>query len=214
MFKFVQIKFKEGLVYKFLTTRVIANPKVAALLKRAGIKSVAELADRLDMSYPVVCSILAMRTSPHTRSGELIWRNDVLRLCKILGVSNPWDLFPVSYAKKLLSKVEVENQTKIQRWEIPVQEIGEDYGIYEDLTTPLIKQAAIDYIFKIPSLTPQEVSVLTLRYQGGTPLSFRKIGEKLGVTISRIREVEYKALRKIRWHSHHKTTLLKSAYES
>lgn len=52
----------------------------------------------------------------------------------------------------------------------------------------------------ISNLNPQERRVVTLRYglSSGTPLSLAKVGERVGISHERVRQIERKALRKMR----------------
>jgi RNA polymerase primary sigma factor len=52
----------------------------------------------------------------------------------------------------------------------------------------------------LASLSPREVRVLRLRFglQGDRTYTLREVGDKFGVTRERIRQIERKALRKLR----------------
>jgi RNA polymerase primary sigma factor len=84
----------------------------------------------------------------------------------------------------------------------------------EDEETPspsdLVQQSLLqeDLQKVMHTLTPREARVLSLRFglQDNPSCTLREIGEKLGVSRERVRQIEYKALRKLR-HPRHRLRL-------
>ena len=52
---------------------------------------------------------------------------------------------------------------------------------------------------QLSTLTPREETIINLRFglNGGQPHTLDEIGNRIGVTRERIRQIEYKALRKL-----------------
>ena len=75
-------------------------------------------------------------------------------------------------------------------------------------TDSLISAAILNALSILP---PREKRVLILRYGllNGTPMTLEEVGQVFGVTRERIRQIEAKALRKIRWHQYHKKATLR-----
>jgi RNA polymerase primary sigma factor len=92
--------------------------------------------------------------------------------------------------------------------EKPVDEEGEsEFGDFiEDDKAPSPTQSAELHMLQedlrqaLTALTPREVRVLRMRFglEGEDTYTLREVGEKLGVTRERIRQIEGKALRKLR----------------
>jgi RNA polymerase primary sigma factor len=89
--------------------------------------------------------------------------------------------------------------------------VGEDeeseLGMFiEDEFSPTPMQSAYQSMLKekidevLGSLTPREARVLRLRFglDSGTPFTLEEVGEKFGLTRERIRQIEGKALRRLR----------------
>jgi RNA polymerase primary sigma factor len=84
----------------------------------------------------------------------------------------------------------------------------------EDESAPSPVQSAEQHLLRedleemLTALTPREVHVLRLRVglQGDRSYTLKEVGEKLGVTRERVRQIERKALRKLR-HPRHRRRL-------
>jgi RNA polymerase primary sigma factor len=82
-----------------------------------------------------------------------------------------------------------------------------DLGMFiEDVLTPTPIQSAYQAMLKekidevLGTLTPREARVLRLRFglDTGVPFTLEEVGEKFGLTRERIRQIESKALRRLR----------------
>lgn len=74
---------------------------------------------------------------------------------------------------------------------------------YRSQIMPTLTDTSLKYIDAIISstLTEREARIIRLRFglkDGGVPHTLKEIGQKLGVTLERIRQIEGKALRKLR----------------
>jgi RNA polymerase primary sigma factor len=87
------------------------------------------------------------------------------------------------------------------------EEEGSELGNFiEDESAPSPMQRAEQHLLRekleemLASLSPREVRVLRLRFglQGDRTYTLREVGDKFGVTRERIRQIERKALRKLR----------------
>ena len=94
----------------------------------------------------------------------------------------------------------------------PVDDDGEtEFGSFiEDTSSPSPTQRAEQHLLRenleemLSKLSPREVRVLRLRFglQDGETHTLKEVGKKLGVTRERIRQIERKALRKLRHPRH------------
>jgi RNA polymerase primary sigma factor len=82
-----------------------------------------------------------------------------------------------------------------------------DLGMFiEDELTPTPAQSAFQSLLKekieevLGTLTPREARVLSMRFglETGIPYTLEEVGEKFGLTRERIRQIEGKALRRLR----------------
>jgi len=109
----------------------------------------------------------------------------------------------------------VEEIQKLSRFPVSLEEpLGEDSDFslgdfIEDRELPGLEDMALSQILKetmaevLCTLTDREDRVLRLRFgmAGGRPHTLEEVGREFGVTRERIRQIEAKALRKIRWAS-------------
>ena len=86
------------------------------------------------------------------------------------------------------------------------EEDAELGSFIEDDTTPTPTQSAYQNLLKekveevLATLTPREARILRLRFglQNGRPYTLEEVGQKFGLTRERIRQIEGKALRRLR----------------
>ncbi|MDJ0728077.1 MAG: sigma-70 family RNA polymerase sigma factor [Prochloraceae cyanobacterium] len=78
---------------------------------------------------------------------------------------------------------------------------SDEDSIEDNLVYNLLKQ---DLNNILDTLTPKEAEVIRMRYgfDDGNFKSFQKIGEKINLTRERIRQIEIKAIRKLRCQNH------------
>ena len=83
--------------------------------------------------------------------------------------------------------------------------IPDDSDLPEQIIEEQFKKEAIDAV--IETLTPREKAIITMRFglDGKEPMTLEEIGEVYELTRERIRQIEAKALRKLRHPSRAKT---------
>jgi RNA polymerase primary sigma factor len=92
--------------------------------------------------------------------------------------------------------------------ESPVgDEDDSEFGMFvEDVETPSPSQTALDNMLRerveevLSTLSPREARILRLRFglENGHPYTLEEVGQKFGLTRERIRQIEGKALRRLR----------------
>jgi RNA polymerase primary sigma factor len=92
--------------------------------------------------------------------------------------------------------------------ESPVgEEDDSEFGMFvEDIETPSPSQTALDNMLRerveevLSTLSPREARILRLRFglENGHPYTLEEVGQKFGLTRERIRQIEGKALRRLR----------------
>ena len=92
--------------------------------------------------------------------------------------------------------------------ESPVgDEDDSEFGMFvEDIETPSPSQTALDNMLRerveevLSTLSPREARILRLRFglENGHPYTLEEVGQKFGLTRERIRQIESKALRRLR----------------
>jgi RNA polymerase primary sigma factor len=115
-----------------------------------------------------------------------------------------------------ISLEKVEEIRKISRIPVSLETpLGEEEGsqlgdFLEDLTAPVPADVAVSQLLKeqiqevLKSLTDREARVLQLRFglEDGRSRTLEEVGREFGVTRERIRQIEAKALRKLRHPTH------------
>jgi RNA polymerase primary sigma factor len=115
--------------------------------------------------------------------------------------------------------VEMEMEPRKVQWMLKVswrplsleQPVGEEEdselgSFIEDESTPTPTQSAYDHLLRdkveevLATLTPREARILRLRFglQNGRSYTLEEVGQKFGLTRERIRQIEGKALRRLR----------------
>ena len=179
----VELKFKNAPLWRAIFT---THESVAALCRQHGL------------SQGPVGELLTLKRSPYNKkNGKLTYVAG--RLCEILAFS-PGELFPLAiYTGIIPSNVATEIQAdRITSLSDPSLKLLDDSMDWEaGLVANLDKQLLAGQMAKVlHTITPREENVLRQRYFKDE--TFLQIAESMGITRERVRQIETKALRKLR----------------
>ena len=151
-------------------------------------ESVADLARHLGRSGAAVNSLVTMKTKPLTKNG---WTDLALDVASFVG-KDPEYLWP-----------EYMREIQLQR---ATAEINADLGEVQALThsaSPEKQIAQLDAVKQIvDGLLPREIEVLKCRF--AEQMTLEDTAKKLGVSRERLRQIEAKAIRKLKWRAANK----------
>jgi len=171
----------------------IKNNYLFTKMQEYGIKNASQLARAVD-SYPTaVGHYLNLTKSPYTKKGEL--KEIPKKLCDLF-YCDIEDLFPSEHLENALEKnIVITEKNKHEL--LPSRMLETD-----DPSVALIEQEVMQGVRQAlaKSLSEREQKVLALRFglEDEKPHTLDQVGELFGVTRSRIRQIEAKALRKLR----------------
>lgn len=160
-------------------------------------ESVANLARHLGRSGAAVNSLVTMKTKPFTKNG---WTQLALDVASFVN-EDPEYLWP-EYMREL----------RLLR---ATAEINADLGEVQALAqskSPERQIAQLDAVKQIvDGMLPRELEVLKCRFV--EDMTLQETAKKLGVSQERLRQIEAKALRKLKWRAMRKGFLTKEEVE-
>lgn len=178
----------------YRVTVKVRNNNILLAAEAAGHTSIPRLAEKIGCGYAMLNDLVNMTYSPLDRNGKV--RPFVDALCAELGV--PFD--------ELFS----EDQTTSLKTNKSEMQLNAEQ-VYALAHRPEIPRLTDDGLGDIVSgllgeLTEREAKVLRMRFgfEGGEPVTLAETGEIMGVGPERIRQIEAKALRKLRHPSRSK----------
>ena len=170
-----------------VTVRV-KNNNILKLIEAKGV-SVAKVAEDIGMSYTTLLRYIQLRDSPIDAKGTL--KLSAQKICVYFGVlvEEVWSLEQLTPIESNTRELEFSYHelTRLENISDPILNLENDQ----------LKEV-IDFTLDT-KLTPRESNVLKLRFGfEGDPLSLEQVGDVIGVTRERVRQIEAKALRKLR----------------
>ena len=152
-----------------------------------------QLADAAKVRYPLLLSYEALKTSPLSRRADSFghWKISARRISDYLGVS-PEELWPDSILAVKTASLEIKADSH------EIAGMAEPPALPDECLAS--EQLARNIRACMGRLTERERSVIEMRYgfDGRAEMAYKDIGNRLGVSLERIRQIECKALRKIR----------------
>lgn len=183
----------------------VSNARIRRAMEAAGYTSVLQMCRVKNLSINDTFNLVNMKASPLNKKGE--WRLCVLKLADAL-YSLPDDLFSeqqkilmlkTSTGTKDVTEAELVRISEQYVWDNRLEDMQDNEGVRQiahEQAENLIKQA-MD-----ATLTPREKQVLNMRFgMHGATKSFDETAKELDVSRERIRQIEAKALRKLRAHA-------------
>lgn len=181
----------------------IRNNRILELIEETGAKTIGEFCrinEVVAKDNGHIGDLVNMKVSPLNREGD--FTPVVKRLCDAL-VCSPEDLFTHD---QMMAELETNKRTlKVNEAQVkfmlshePEQVLLEDMVAKDQLDTAL---AAM-----VEELTPREAKVIKMRFglEGTEPMTLNEVAKKFDVCGQRIRQIEMKALRKMRHPKRHK----------
>ena len=177
----------------------VKNGPMLSIMRANGMETAADLYRASGVNQTAIGKYLNLLQSPWSERNN--WSAAVLKIAKTLKVA-PEMLFPEQHILKPLEKNRAEIEMDLEDMEQLTGEMSTDHllGPTED------DQDTVDLLReKIRTITSREEECLVMRFglDGNEPQSLKAIGDRFGVTQERIRQIEAKALRKLR----HKTRM-------
>ena len=171
----------------------IKNNYLFSRMQEYGVKNASQLAKAIGSTPAGVGKYLNLMSPPYTKKGEL--KEIPKKLCDLL-YCDIEDLFPSEHLENPLEKnIVITEKNKHEL--LPSRMLETD-----DPSVALMEQEVtqgVDHAI-IKVLNDKEQQVITLRFGlgGEEPHTLDEVGELFGVTSSRIKQIEAKALRKLR----------------
>lgn len=173
-------------------------------MESAGYTSVLQMCRVKNLPIGNTFDLVNMKLSPLSKKGE--WRKCVLSLADAL-YCLPNDLFSerqkvvvlkTSTGTKDVTEAELVRLSEQYVWDDRLEDMQDNAAINQ-----IAHEEAENLMAQVleTALTPREKKVIKLRFatNNGTP-SLHEVAKKLDLSVERIRQVELKALRKLRNH--------------
>ena len=172
----------------------IKNGPMLSVMRANGMETAAALHRASGVSQSDIGRYLNLLKSPWTKSDR--WSDSILKIARALKVV-PEMLFPEQHILKPLEKNKAEIEMDLEEMEQLTGEMSTDHllGPTED------DQDTLDLLReKIRTITSREEECLVMRFglDGNEPATLRATAEWFGVSPERVRQIEAKALRKLR----------------
>jgi len=181
----------------------VSNARIRRAMEAAGYTSILAMCQEHKLRLDVVYKLVNMKMSPLSNDGK--WSSTSLKLADALNVL-PDDLF--SERQKTVTLKTNEGHRDVTESELAAIAAEHDWNErLEDMReNDVINQIASEQTEKVLNaalehlLTPKEIEVVKARFgfDGEIVQSLDKVGERFGVSRERIRQIENKALRKLR----------------
>lgn len=172
----------------------VKNGPMLNMMRANGMETAAALHRASGVNQSTIGRYLNLLQTPWTEGAG--WTISVLKIAKALKVT-PDMLFPEQHILKPLEKNRVETEMSLEQ----VEQLTSNMSTDHLLNPTEEEQDAIDLLEKkLGTITSREQECLGLRFglNGNEPATLRATAEWFGVTPERVRQIEAKALRKLR----------------
>lgn len=173
----------------------VKNNLLLKKIKERGFESVSEFARSIGIAPSAVGNYVLLKQPAIDRWGR--WRKSVERMAKALRCL-PEDLFPPQHIDKALKTSKASFEADIG--EVATFLTGGEATARTALEHVTAFEACRQITSTLRDLTPREERIIRLRYGFECPddLTYQDIGDMFGVQRERIRQLEAKALRKLK----------------
>jgi RNA polymerase sigma factor (sigma-70 family) len=184
---------KEDIMSEYRIDIKVRNNLIIRKIEKLGYKSISEFCRKNKLNESLLGRILAMKESPLLNNGD--FKKIIHDLSNIIQCT-PEDLF---------TQVQLNAELKTNKKTIVVNEAEMKFYLENSCDQKLLEE---DYFNTqlghhledvLDSLTPREKVIVQDRIYNG--MTLQEVGEKLGITRNRVRQIEAQALRRLRHHS-------------
>ena len=183
----------------------VSNARIRRAMEAAGYTSVIGMCQEHKLRPDIVYKLVNMKMSPLSNDGK--WHTTTIKLADALNVL-PDELFSerqktvtleTNEGYKDVTESEMAQIAAEQNWNERLEDMRDNDAVNQIASeqTEKVLNAAMEHL-----LTPREMEVLKVRFgfnkSEDKDLSLDKVGERFGVSRERIRQIENKALRKLR----------------
>ena len=181
----------------------VSNARIRRAIDAAGYSSVAQMCKEKKLQASPIFNLVNMTMPPLTKKGE--WRKAVLDLADAVNML-PDDLFNerqkiISLGKNTSSK-DITESEMIAIAEQYVQddrlEDLQDNSAVREIAEEQVTKLLNNEIFNVLPTRQREVLEMRFGFDGSPGRTLEEIGLKLGVHRERVRQIEAKALRRLR----------------
>ena len=181
----------------------VSNARIRRAVEAAGYRSVLQMCKLNGLQITPTFNLVNMKQSPLTKNGK--WRKTVLDLADTLNVL-PDDLFnerqKVIVLGKNTSSKDITESEMIAIAEQYVQddrlEDLQDNSAVREIAEEQVTKLLNNEIFDVLPTRQREVLEMRFGFDGSPGRTLEEIGLKLGVHRERVRQIEAKALRRLR----------------
>lgn len=172
----------------------IKNGPLLRAMRMRGHKSIKQFCEAYDLPYGSIARYFALTLAPMNKKGN--WSQTVLKLSHVLHLP-PESLFPEQHLDRALKRASGElsfTADDVRALLMPPAPDDPETALINQQTTTSLR----DLVLR--KLNPKEYRIVSARFglDDGRPLGLQEVGDQLGVSRSRILQIENKALRKLK----------------
>ena len=173
----------------------VKNGPMLSAMRANGMQTAADLSRSCGVAQTSIGNFLNLLNTPIGRKGD--WKPSIMKIAEALNVV-PELLFPEQHLSKALAKNQAEIEMDLEDMEQLTSGISSE--MVADRTDDA--QTEMEDLLRknIRTLTEREEACLSMRFglDSEGPMILDDVGAKLGVGRERVRQIEAKALRKLR----------------
>ncbi len=170
----------------------VQNNRMLSYMRAMGYKNANQLSKACGVGPNEIGLLLNFKKTALTK-GEA-WRISVLRICEVLKCL-PEDIIPEQHLRNTMEKNNAE--IALDADQIKLIALDKTFALPDN---SIEKQQAIETIHRALATLPKRYrTVIERRWLSDAPITLREVGEELGVSHERARQMELIAMRKLKW---------------